>query len=721
MRPGVCLTLLLGFVVFVSHGIAQAAGEARVALVIGNGAYTTLSPLKNPANDAELMTETLKTAGFDVDLVVDGDRRTMAVAVARFQERLSAAGPQAVGLFFYAGHGVQAEGSNYLIPVGASIDSEAMLRFDALEANDILRSMGRAGNRLNMVILDACRDNPFSSGFRSVSRGLARVEAPRGSLVAYSAAPGEVAVDGSGDNSPYTAALAEAIRTPGLKAEEIFKRVRIAVGRATSARQTPWEESSLTGDFYFLPPAAPTAAVPARPAAPAPAPTVDERALELAFWQSVQDSADWRDFQAYLDRYGEDGTFSGLAAVRRDRLREAETEVAALPPASETPGAASPVPPDPGTTPVAAGPTAEEVEAGLGLSREERRLVQRGLNALEHEAGVVDGIFGSGTRGAIRSWQTAGGLAATGFLTADQAKVLLAEGRQVPVASTQTQIGSATFPGRRPGETFRDCAECPEMVVIPAGEFMIGSPVSEAGRDYDEGPQRKITVKSFAIGATEVTVGEFRAFAHATGHRTTETCLTHENGEWNERSGLNWRNPGFPQSDRHPVVCISWQDARAYVRWLSQITGNQYRLPSEAEWEYAARAGTSSPYGFGAATSQLCSHANGAARETNYYWRNGSCRDGYDLTAPVGSFTANRFGLHDMHGNVWEGVQDCWRGDYRSLPEDGSAWLSDGCSQRVLRGGSWFNDPKTLRSANRFKETTFTGGTVGGFRVAKTL
>ena len=306
----------LAIVLFVSAVTSSSAwAETRLALVFGNGSYSNLSPLKNPVNDAKLMRQSLETAGFEVDLLLDGDRRAMGFAIARFEQRLAAAGRNAVGLFYYAGHGVQAGGRNYLIPVGAPIDSEAMLRFEAVEANEVLRSMERAGNRLNIVVLDACRDNPFrrhrsaTRSFRSVSRGLARVDAPRGSLIAYSAAPGQVAVDGEYGNSPYTAALARAMARPGLKAEEVFKQVRIEVERATEARQTPWEESSLTGDFYF------------RPSAETSQP-FDERAADFAFWGAIEDSDNASDFQAYIAQFP-DGMFLVPARSRLQALQEA--------------------------------------------------------------------------------------------------------------------------------------------------------------------------------------------------------------------------------------------------------------------------------------------------------------------------------------------------------------------------------------------------------------
>jgi hypothetical protein len=229
-----------------------AVGEGRrIALVVGNGRYAS-APLVNPANDAELISMTLMQVGFEVRLVQDGDQRAMKRAIQEFGATLESAGPTAVGLFYYAGHGVQLNGRNYLIPVAAEIERDADVEIEAVSADWVLEQMRYARNRLNFVILDACRNNPFARSFRSADRGLAKMDAPAGVLIAYSTAPGDVAADGDGGNSPYSEALATAMRESGEPAELMFKRVRDQVRRTTTDRQTPWESSSLTGDnFYF--------------------------------------------------------------------------------------------------------------------------------------------------------------------------------------------------------------------------------------------------------------------------------------------------------------------------------------------------------------------------------------------------------------------------------------------------------------------------------------
>ncbi len=247
----------------------------RIALVVGNSTYAS-SPLINPANDAALIATTLTELGFEVRLQKDGDQKAMKRAIQEFGAALEQGGADSVGLFYYAGHGVQLGGRNYLIPVGANIDRDADVEIEAVSADWVLEQMRYARNRLNFVILDACRNNPFARSFRSAGTGLAKMDAPAGVLIAYSTAPGEVAADGVGSNSPYTEALSRAMRESGEPAELMFKQTRDAVRRVTAERQTPWESSSLTGqNFYFAsvartpPPVAPPSTQPAaQPTAP---------------------------------------------------------------------------------------------------------------------------------------------------------------------------------------------------------------------------------------------------------------------------------------------------------------------------------------------------------------------------------------------------------------------------------------------------------------------
>jgi uncharacterized caspase-like protein len=231
----------------------RAVAEPRIALVIGNGGYRSVNGLANPPHDAALMSDALKAAGFEVTLIEDGDLVTMGAAVTEFGKALRKAGPDATGLFYYAGHGVQSFGQNYLLPVDAKLTNAADLSLVALDAQAVLRQMFSAHNRTNIVILDACRNNPFSQVRDLTDNGLAEMSAPTGTFLAYATAPGAVARDGLDGNSPFTKSLAARIATPGLAIEQAFKDVRVEVLKVTNGAQTPWDTSSLTSDFVFMP------------------------------------------------------------------------------------------------------------------------------------------------------------------------------------------------------------------------------------------------------------------------------------------------------------------------------------------------------------------------------------------------------------------------------------------------------------------------------------
>jgi len=323
-------THLVAIAVLLLAGVSGALAEKRVALVIGNSAYTNIAPLKNPGRDAALMADTLEQIGFKVMRLIDGDNRTMKEAMRDFGRELRESG--AVGLFYYAGHGVQVAGENYLLPVNANVRDETEVEFEAINVNAFLQTMKRAASRINIVILDACRDNPFASSSRSASRGLARVDAPRGTYIAYATSPGHVALDGSSGNSPYTNALAQAMKVQGMTIEEVFKAARRAVLAATQEKQIPWETSSITGDFYFSGSARDAASASAAAVSiPSAAPATDTRALELAFWKSIEDSTSAAAYKAYLDKYPQ-GAFAPLARIKLDELTKTAANSRALAP-----------------------------------------------------------------------------------------------------------------------------------------------------------------------------------------------------------------------------------------------------------------------------------------------------------------------------------------------------------------------------------------------------
>ena len=298
-----------------------------------------------------------------------------------------------------------------------------------------------------------------------------------------------------------------------------------------------------------------------------------------------------------------------------------------------------------------------------------------------------------------------------------------------PVDESRGEIAAEESKARArpPGTAFRDCAECSAMVVVPAGSFTMGAPVHEARSYGNEQPMHRVTIaEPFAVGVYEVTRGDFRRFVEESGYTPDGGCWVQDARyrRWRLSMEHGWRDVGFDQTDQHPASCVDWNDAQEYIVWLSKVSGEKYRLLTESEWEYMARGGTSGARywegGDGGGRFDQCRFANGADRSTGFGWQ-AECRDRYEYTAPVGSYEANAFGIHDVLGNVWEWVQDCWRDGYVSGPNDASAWEREGCGFRVLRGGSRYVGPAGLRSAHRFRYEPATRNQNTGFRVARSL
>ena len=545
---------------------------SRVALVIGNSAYAT-APLRNPVHDATDMAAVLGQLGFAVTVRTNATKEQMEAAVEAFQAQLRGGG---VGVFYFAGHGVQLEGQNYLIPVGSEISSQSDVRYRTVPAGWVVGKIQESGNGLNVVILDACRNLPsFSRGWRSPAAGLASMEGSSGLLIAYATAPGQVASDGQGRNSLYAKHLLAQLQVPGQPVEAMFRAVRTAVDKdpANKKGQTPWESSSLTGAaFYFVGGPAPGGGAAAAAAGLTPAQLA-------ALYQAAQQ-------------------LNTVAAY--------EAVIAAAP----------------------GSPYAQLARAAIDKRR-------------------------------------AGGAAG-------------------PPAAVASRPAAASRPSARPRELRNSLGM--EFVRIEPGTFQMGSRSGEPGRDDDETLHQVTLSQPFYLGKVEVTRGEFGRFVAVTGYETGESCWTYESGQWEERPGRSWRTPGYEQSELDPVVCVSWVDAQAYVRWVSGETGETYRLPTEAEWEYAARGGRASR-GYRYAGS------HGLSR-VGWYRENSGER-----THPVGQKASNELGLYDLSGNVVEWVQD-WYGDYPSGaatdPRGPSAGASPGLSRREL------GQPRPLVAALRF-------------------
>jgi formylglycine-generating enzyme required for sulfatase activity len=281
-----------------------------------------------------------------------------------------------------------------------------------------------------------------------------------------------------------------------------------------------------------------------------------------------------------------------------------------------------------------------------------------------------------------------------------------------------------------------DCAECPVLALVPPGTFRMGTPPDAAELDLATGETQQVEIslgKPFFIGATEVTVGEFRRFVQETGHEPPPGCRVWRSGQWVLQRDRSWRDPGFalPPADDEPVVCVNWEDARAYADWLARKSGLSYRLPTEAEWEYVARGGTAFPRFWGAADSQeavaislACDYANvydsSAVDALDLPWPNANCSDGITGVAAVGRYKPNAFGAHDVIGNVREWLHDCYTASYKGRPQDGRAWTwQGGCELKSVRGGSWASRPLDARAAARDAEPPGLRQSDLGFRMAR--
>lgn len=733
--------------------LTVAGTKRRVALVIGNSAYPGVGALRNPANDANDIAAKLKKLGFDVTVRTDMRHKEMLRSLTDFGDKVQA-GTEA--LFFYAGHGMQVKGKNYLLPIDAEIRNEASASSEAVDVDQLLDKLSLA--RLSVVILDACRNNPFERRFRGSGQGLAQINAPTGTLIAYATAPGKVAADGDERNGLYTAELLSAMDIPGIKIEDVFKRVRGNVVKKSNDAQTPWESSSLTGDFYFTFQGPTTVNIQQAPTDP-----------ETETWAAAENEKTLDGYQSYLDAYPQ-GRYATAARIKLKGMMKPVTQAIAKPTPTPTLVAASSTPDDPEASiwnEVKASGAREYLDAYLkqypkgkylalakvelrklddkdkaervkeatekqqAAERERQKAQQDEQKAWEQAkaastataygdylASYPKGRYAALAQAAQQKAQRETQETATRRQEEERQK-LAAERERLETENAAKEIS--------PGKAFKDCADCPEMVILPAGSFEMGSPASEAGRQDNESPQHHVSIRSFAAGKLEVTRGQFAAFVKDSGHNAGSKCRTFEGGKFEERSGRNWQNPGYIQADSHPVVCVSWDDAKAYVAWLSRKTGKSYRLLSEAEWEYAARAGTSTARYWGESPDRACSDANVGDQTTKSQvqgWTYGvhNCTDGHATTAPGGSYKPNAFGLHDMIGNAWEWTDDCWNKTYSGALSDGSARPTGDCSVgRVLRGGSWSSLPQFARAAARNRDATAVRGSGVGFRLARML
>jgi formylglycine-generating enzyme required for sulfatase activity len=699
-----------------------AFAEKRVALVVGNSAYQKVPVLANPPRDADDMAEMFRKAGFSVVM----SKRNLGViemrrALRDFSDEVRDAD---VAIVYYAGHGMEVEGTNYLIPVDALLERDVDAFDEAIPLDRVLAVMEPA-KQLRLVILDACRDNPFSKVMkrnltsRAVSRGLAKIEpnSPN-TMVAFAAKAGSTAADGDDQNSPYTAALLLHLPRPGLDLRKAFGFVRDDVLKVTHSRQEPFIYGSLGGEDVALVPPLPQKVAPADPAAGA------RGDYELA--QQINVVSAWN---AFINKYPS-GFYSDLAKAQRDKLVATNTA------ATEARLAAEKKAPDEAKVREKAA-EADRVKAAAQLKAADDARIATEKAGLVEEIKAADAARAKAAAPKVEQ-NSRLAAAVVGNTNPDDARkreeLRLSSPCSAQVAALSPQAARGLSPpeecGLRPKDVFRECTNCPEMVVVPAGEVLMGSNASEIDSGLaaaNEAPQHRAVVKqSIAVGRFEITRDQYAIFVQSAGYRPGDRCYTFEHNLPQERTERSYLNPGFVQDGNHPAVCVSWTDAKAYVQWLAQTTGKPYRLLSEAEFEYAARAGSRSRFGFGDDPSELCKFVNGADRaaksaglpaDAAYM----NCSDSYPFTAPVGSLAANAFGLYDMIGNVWEWTEDCFFDDYATAGSDSAARTEAGCTSHTLRGGDWFSTEASLRPAIRAKANVDARHDDIGFRVARTL
>jgi formylglycine-generating enzyme required for sulfatase activity len=623
---------------------APCLADKRVALIIGNGAYKHTSALTNPPNDASDVAEALKAVGFDVTLKTDIDKRQMDEAVAQFAR--DGKGADAL-LFYYAGHGMQFQGKNFLMPVDAELQDEVSLHYEMVGFDDVKAAM-QLSRGVKIIVLDACRNNPLAETFvRSISlstrdvqksRGFAPMEKAQGMMVVYATQADDVAQDGAGRNSPFSAAFLKEIKEPGLEVGTMFRRIGSDVYAATEGHQSPEMSISMLPEYYL-----------------------NQSETDQTTWARIRTGANAGALREFLDRYP-DSFYAPDARAKLDLLdREARDQ------AGQDAGAGT-------HSPGAAAETAKIASGGAPS--------QPGAS---HEAM----------------------LSPVPPPPAPPAPSPAAPTAPPPAKPAGKTIAVGPPPGIAPndpgGEVFKECEECPEMVVIPAGKAMLGSPLGESGRQtFEAAPHPVEVAKPFAVGRYAVSFAEWDScFAEgACGHRRL--------GDLDFGRG------------RHPAIFATWTEVQLYVEWLKRKTGQSYRLLSEAEWEYAARGCRDvkcafTPFWFGAIKPELAVYDSRRSYD-------GSPKAVARLkTEPVDSGSPNPFGLYNMLGNVRQWTEDCWNPTPAAGPSNGAAVLSGDCTARATRGGSWADGPAALRAAARDYESVDEGSERIGFRVARDL
>ncbi|MDM8561542.1 SUMF1/EgtB/PvdO family nonheme iron enzyme [Candidatus Parabeggiatoa sp. HSG14] len=673
----------------------------KIALVIGNWLYK-FKPLNNPKNDARQMAQLLSSPqlGFEVTHKENLGLDEMEDEVLKFKLKLVKG---QVGLFYFAGHGLVVEGQNYLLPTDLRLPETQLIKRKSIEAQWVVEVMENAGSQVSIVILDACRTFPRPDKTRATNEdyGLAAMNAPRGTLIGFATGHGQSTPDGKkGTNGLYTGHLLKFMRQPGLTIEDVFKKTRQQIALETRNKQVPPVYDSLIGEFCLV-------SCPENLQD-----KLDKERREKEVWQrklAQQFEQKQREKEEAFQR-----RLAQLEQKQREKEEAFQRQLDAL--------KNQPVPVVPQRQP-------EKTEI-LSLLRQCEAYFRADYlttsptgttttasvcyqNVLQKDEGNTEALAGLEkitTRYAKLTEQ------ALDQKKWENAKKYLARLRQVNPESPKLVALTARLENINgaTGEVFRDTlkdgSKGPQMVWIPKGSFRMGD--IQGGGDDDEKPVHQVSVSRFAMGRYEVTNAEFVRFLNTVNHRGSKNEPWFETKAEDSDSHITGSTGNFRVENgykNHPVIEVSWYGAIAYTKWLSQQTGQQYRLPTEAEWEYAARAGTKTKYWWGNDIG-----SNKANCDKNH------CGDNFKYTSPVGSFDPSPFKLYDMLGNVWEWTCSEYENKYKGKEKRClSKNRANNDSRLSFRGGAWSLDARRMRSADRLRfEPAYRVDSLG-FRVAR--
>ncbi len=756
--------IILSLLIFAMISV-QVLARDKLALVVGNNSYSGMfDSLNNSVNDARKMAKALEDLGFKVMLKLNASQETMELAIDKFGKKLS---KNSVGLFYFSGNAVQYKDVNYLVPTNF-IKSSNKLRHRATPVDFVLAEMKIANNGLNIVILDACSNilEDIQDKSYGDAGGLGKMQAISGSAIVYANQPSfKSCEDKTQVNSYYTKHLLRFIKQDNLNLIELFSKVSLAVSKETKGKQEPWTS------FLSLPTFCLAGC------------KLDNDIDKLLKTCQFRFDNNWLTsggtgtaLDCYEDVFKLDANnfdaSQGLVnienryvawiknALKRGKKVKGCQYLSGLrlvnpesPKIEEFEGKLEPIC-TPITPPILYEQkhTADEVfqsgddikkllktcqyrfdnnwltsgdeETDLDCYKDVLKLDTNNFAACQGLVNIenryvswAENALKQGKKAKVRQY-----LASLRLVNPESPKIEEFEKKLKPINMPTTPIAQPINYEQKytADEVFQDQLKngvlVPKMVVIPAGGFRMGD--IQGGGDSDEKPVHWVDINyQFAAGKYEVKVGEFRQFVNATNYKTDaekgDGCHVYD-GSWGKRDDANWRNPYFPQTNNQPVVCISWNDAVAYTKWLSKQTAKEYRLPSEAEWEYVARAGTATKQWWGNSIGKNRASCDGCGAKWGW--------DAEKMTAPVGSFSANKFGLYDTVGNVWDWCADKWHGNYKNAPTNGSIWdYATSNKSRVLRGGSWYDSHNDSRSADSLRYNPDDESNFIGFRVFLSL